>query len=101
MYELAGDWGLEPNRLLSFTIREVYQFAKGVKKRRALEENNIRRFAYLFAQANKDPKRSFPKIQEFWPIPYLDQAFASNFDNPEKNSEIKAKLMQAWQLSQN
>jgi hypothetical protein len=101
LYELAGDWGLEPSRLLSFTIREVYQFAKGVKKRRALEENNIRRFAYLFAQANKDPKRSFPKIQEFWPIPYLDQAFASNFDNPEKNSEIKAKLMQAWQLYQN
>ena len=101
MYELAGDWGLEPNRLLSFTIREVYQFAKGVKKRRALEENNIRRFAYLFAQANKDPKKSFPKIQEFWPIPYLDQAFTSTFDNPEKNSEIKAKLMQAWQLSQN
>ena len=101
MYELAGDWGLEPNRLLSFTIREVYQFAKGVKKRRALEENNIRRFAYLFAQANKDPKRSFPKIQDFWPIPYLDEAFSATFDNPEKNNEIKAKLMQAWQLSQN
>jgi hypothetical protein len=101
LYELAGDWGLEPNRLLSFTIREVYQFAKGVKKRRALEENNIRRFAYLFAQANKDPKRSFPKIQDFWPIPYLDEAFSATFDNPEKNNEIKAKLMQAWQLSQN
>ena len=101
MYELAGDWGLEPNRLLSFTIREVYQFAKGVKKRRALEENNIRRFAYLFAQANKDPKRSFPKIQDFWPIPYLDDVFSATFDNPEKNNEIKAKLMQAWQLSQN
>jgi hypothetical protein len=101
LYELAGDWGLEPNRLLSFTIREVYQFAKGVKKRRALEENNIRRFAYLFAQANRDAEKSFPRIQDFWPIPYLDEAFNATFDNPEKNNEIKAKLMQAWQLSQN
>jgi hypothetical protein len=98
---LAGDWGIEPDRLLRFTLREVYQYAKGIKKRRAIEENQIRRFAYLFAQANQDPKKRLPRITEFWPIPYLDQAFSDRFENPEKNNEIKAKLMQAWQLSQN
>lgn len=100
MYELAGDWGIEPDRLLSFTLRELYEYAKGVRKRRAIEENQIRRFAYLFAQANRDPKRSFPQIFDFWPIPALDKAYYLNFGSKEENEELKAKLMQVWQLKQ-
>ena len=98
---MAGDWGIEPNRLLLFTLRQVYEYAKGIKKRRALEENQIRRFAYLFASANRDPKKSFPQITEFWPIGILDEAYHQSFGTPEENEEIKAKLMKAWQLSQN
>lgn len=101
LYETAGDWGLEPNRLLSFTLRQLYQYAKGVKKRRAVEENNIRRFAYLFAQANRDPKKSFPQLPDFWPIPIIDRAFADRFGSREENKEIKAKLIKVWQLRQN
>lgn len=98
---MAGDWGIEPDRLLSFTLRQVYEYAKGIKKKRALEENQIRRFAYLFASANRDPKRAFPQITEFWPIPVLDRAYYQSFGTPEENEEIKTKLMKAWQLSQN
>ena len=72
-----------------------------MKKRRAIEENQIRRFAYLFASANRDPKKSFPQITEFWPIAVLDEAYYQSFGTPEENEEIKAKLMKAWQLSQN
>lgn len=97
MYELAGDWGLEPDRLLSFTLRQVYEFAKGVKKKRALQENQVRRFAYLFAGANRDPKKSFPQIQDFWPIPYLDKAYIDSFGTEEENKEIKEKLIKLWQ----
>lgn len=86
---------------MSFTLRELYQYAKGVKKKRALEENHIRRFAYLFAQANKDPKKSFPHVMDFWPIPVIDRAFSDRFGTREENEEIKAKLMKVWQLSQN
>lgn len=101
MYELAGDWGLEPDRLLSFNLRQVYEYAKGIKKRRAIEENHIRKFAYLFASANKDPKKAFPQLQEFWPIPYLDRGYESTFGTPEENAEIKQKLMKLWRISQN
>jgi hypothetical protein len=100
LYELAGDWGLEPDRLLSFTLREIYQYAKGVRKRRSIEENHIRKFAYLFAQANRDPQKYFPKVNEFWPIPYLDQKNLS-FADTDKNTEIKTKYLNAWQLLAN
>jgi hypothetical protein len=85
---------------LSFTLREVYEYAKGIKKRRALEENHIRRFAYLFASANRDSKKSFPQITEFWPIPVIDQAYYQSFGTPQENEEIKAKLIEIWQLNQ-
>lgn len=97
---MAGDWGLEPDRLLSFTLRQLYEYANGVKKRRALEENNIRKFAYLFAQANRDPKKSFPTVNDFWPIPILDEAYYQSFGTPDENKEIKAKLIEIWQLNQ-
>lgn len=86
---------------MSFTLREVYEYAKGIKKRRALEENQIRRFAYLFASAHRDPKKASPNITEFWPIAILDEAYYQSFGTPQENEEIKAKLIKAWQLSQN
>jgi hypothetical protein len=98
---LAGDWGLEPNRLLSFTLRQVYEYAKGIKKQRAIQENHIRQFAYLFASANRDSKKSFPSMSDFWPIPLIDGFKGQGFGSPEENEEIKQKLVKAWQLSQN
>jgi hypothetical protein len=83
---------------LSFTLRELYEYAKGVKKRRAVKENQIRQFAYLFASANRDPKKSFPTMSDFWPIPMIDGIISQGFGTPEENEEIKRKLIEAWQL---
>ena len=55
----------------------------------------------MFASAHRDPQKYFPKMNEFWPIPLLDRKNPARFGSPKENNEIKAKLMQAWQLSQN
>jgi hypothetical protein len=55
----------------------------------------------LFAQANRDPKKSFPAIYDFWSIPALDEAYYLNFGSKEENEELKAKLTRVWQLKQN
>lgn len=101
LYELSGDWGIEPDRLFAFTLRQLYEYAKGISKRRAIEENYIRRFAYLFAQANSDPKKSLPRVFDFWPIPFLDKAYLKSLGTPQENKDIKTKLMKLWQQSQN
>lgn len=83
---------------MSFTLREIYEYAKGIRKRRAVEENHIRKFAYLFASTNRDPKKSFPSVSDFWPIPVIDGLTRNDFGTPQENEEIKRKLLEAWQL---
>jgi hypothetical protein len=52
----------------------------------------------MFASAHRDPKKSFPRVDEFWPIPALDRKNPARFGNAKENNEIKAKLIQAWGL---
>jgi hypothetical protein len=92
--------GIEPSRLLSFTMRELMMFSKGLRQRKAQEENIIRKFAYIFYSANRDPKKAVIPQNRFWPIPEID-SYNHSFDIANQNNDIKAKLLKAWRLSEN
>jgi hypothetical protein len=93
--------GLLPDTLFSFTWRELYHYAKGVRIKEAKAENHMRMIGYIFARANSNPKKPFPKMNEFWPIPELDgRVQDSRKADIEEMREIKRKLERAWRLSE-
>lgn len=95
MYELSGVLGIDPERLFSFTFRELYHYARGITRQRAKEENSLRKIYYVIAAAHRDPKVSFPTIDQLWPIEGLDKKAEIVINLDEK----KKHLMKAWQLS--
>lgn len=94
LYELSGVLGIDPERLFSFTFRELYFYARGVTKQRSKEENSLRKIYYVIAAAHRDPKVMFPTIDQLWPI--------EGYDRPQvviNLDEKKQQLMKAWRLS--
>jgi hypothetical protein len=81
------------------TWNELYHWGKGVRLQTARQEGWIRNLAYLIAAANRNPKKPMPSIGNFWPIPELD--LAAQVGKSEDLSQIRARLMKLWQISEN
>lgn len=67
----------------STTWRSFVLMAKGYNRRRSLEFEHTRAICYHIVAVNRDPKKPFPKIEKFWPLPTDD-------DNaPDEQAEYK------------
>jgi hypothetical protein len=94
---MAGALGIDPMRLFSFTFREFLNYAKGVRRREAREENHFRRIAWLIAKANEDPKNKLPQYYDFWSIPQIDGDIREiNQMTADEAKARKQKLLKAW-----
>jgi len=57
--------------------------ARGYNKRRSQEFEHTRAICYHIVAVNRDPKKVFPKIEKFWPLPSDDDSL------PDEDAEYK------------
>ena len=60
---------------------------------------HTRAICYYVAASNRDPKKAFPTMQKFWPLP-TDEKNTRTLDKT-RAEEIKAKYEQAKQMMRN
>jgi len=81
------------------TLKEFYHFSKGFREQKAREENHIRRLNYTLASAYRDPKKPFPNIYDYWPIPEIDPIREEIIGVYQDPKAVKSKLLKAWRLN--
>lgn len=66
------------------TLSEFFKLANGYIRRNNKHWEHTRMIVYFIAAANRDPKKSFPSIQKFMPLP--------------TDEENEAKEAESWDI---
>jgi hypothetical protein len=66
---------------------------EGYQKKRSQDFEHTRAIVYMIAATNRDPKKSFPTIREFWPLPT-----DSKVDDESEGKRLQA-VMDAYKES--
>lgn len=78
-----GEMGLLPDQYIRLTWREFILMSRGYNKRRSQDFEHTRLICYHIVAVNRDPKKPFPTVQKFMPLPTDD-------DNlPNEDEEYK------------
>jgi hypothetical protein len=80
--------GLMPQDFYSLTWVEYHLKSKGFTNARYKQWEHTRLIAYTIASANRDPKKSFPSIEQFMPLP-TDSSYESRESRVDR---LKKKL---------
>lgn len=61
--------GLTLLEYYAMSERQFLNYQEAFNKRTARQYEHTRVICYYIAAANRDPKKSFPSLQKFWPLP--------------------------------
>lgn len=73
------------------TWREYVLTCRGFAIKRSHDFEHTRAIVYNSAAIHRDPKKAFPKIEKFWPLPTDDLEAIEKADE-EEGDRLKEKL---------
>lgn len=83
--------GLKPADFYRMTWREYVLTCRGFAIKRSHAFEHTRAVVYNNAALNRDPKKAFPTIEKFWPLP-TDDADAGESDMENEGKRLHDKL---------
>lgn len=80
---VIGDLGYTYQQYANLTWREFIIKQIAFYKKQSKDYGHTRAICYYIAAVNRDPKKSFPSIEKFWPLPHDDE------NAPDEQEEYK------------
>lgn len=81
--------GISCSEFIAMTWRSYVLTVRGFNKKRSREFEHTRSICYHIVAVNRDPKKPFPKIEKFWPLPTDDENAPSE---QQEYKRLKEKL---------
>lgn len=66
---MAAEAGLSLSEFYDMSPRQFKNYMDGYRARMVKQYEHTRAICYFIAASNRDPKKSFPTMQKFWPLP--------------------------------
>lgn len=95
MLRYAFEMGLTLDEFNKMSPREFQVASEAFHVKMSRQFEHTRAISYMIAAANRDPKKSFPSIQKWWPLP-TDGQTVRKLDEARKR-----EIMQLYAEAQN